>query len=75
MRRILSALFGLDYERSIWVEEEELGKARVIWHRKKRYAVRIPVRIDRLANLRLTGLGRTKGGRTGDLLLHVWLLS
>jgi len=73
LRRILSALFGLDYERSIWVEEEELGKARVIWHRKKRYAVRIPVRIDRLANLRLTGLGRTKGGRTGDLLLHVWL--
>jgi hypothetical protein len=73
MRKYLSAIFGLNYGRSIWVDQEDLGKDKVIKHKNKRYRVKIPQEIDKKLILRLRGIGKTKGNKTGDLLLHVWL--
>ena len=73
MRRYWSTIFGLNYERSIWVEQEDLGKDKAIKHKNKQYRVKIPRKIDKKVTLRLRGLGRTKDNKTGDLLLHVWL--
>ena len=73
MRRYLDLLFKLDDDRSIWVEENELGTEKIITHRNKRYSVRIPQEINKKVTLRLRGLGKTKGTRTGDLLIHVRL--
>lgn len=70
---LLGRYLNLDCERSIWVEEEELGKDRLIEHRRKRYRVKIPRRINKHVTLRLRGLGRRLGDTTGDLFLHVWL--
>jgi hypothetical protein len=66
-------MFGLNHERSIWVEQEDLGKAIVIKHNKKRYEVKIPPKIRTKVTIRLEGLGKTKDKQTGDLLLNVWL--
>ena len=66
-------MFGLNLERSLWVEEQDLGTEKEIAHRGKRYAVKIPERIDKQVTLRLRGLGRTRNGETGDLLLHIRL--
>jgi len=73
MKRYLHRIFGLHAHRSIWIEEEELGKETEIVFKRKRYAVKIPAHIHRKIVLRLKGLGRTRGYQTGDLLLHVWL--
>lgn len=72
MRRWRAAL-GPDCERSIWVEQEALGAERPITHRRRRYLVKIPEHIHGSVTLRLRGLGRTKKGKTGDLLLHIRL--
>ena len=66
-------MFGLNYERTIWVELEDLGRDIVIKHHHKRYEVKIPPKIDKKIAVRLTGLGKTRNNRTGDLLLHVRL--
>ncbi len=63
----------LDLELSIWVEEEELGKGKVIEHEGERYEVKIPKEIHEVVTVRLSGLGKTEGNRTGSLLLHVRL--
>ena len=66
-------MFGLNNERSIWIEQEDLGKVIVIKHKSKRYEVKIPPKINKKIILRLRGVGTTKDNKTGDLLLHVWL--
>lgn len=66
-------LLSLDCQQSIWVESEELGKIRVIKHRRKRYHVRIPEEFDRKVVVRLKGIGKARGNKKGDLYLHVWL--
>jgi hypothetical protein len=69
---LLGRYLNLDCERSIWVEEEELGQERFIEHGRKRYRVKIPQTISKRITLRLTGLGKRFGDRTGDLFLHVY---
>jgi hypothetical protein len=44
---LLGRYLRLDCERSIWVEEEELGAYRFIEHRRKRYRVKIPRQLTR----------------------------
>jgi hypothetical protein len=73
LEKILGRYLDLDRERSIWVGEEELGTERVLEHGQKSYRVKIPPRIHKKVTLRLRGLGKSRGKRTGDLLLHVWL--
>ena len=73
MKRFWDRIFGLNYERSIWVEEEELGKEKILYHNKKRYYVKIPQKIDKEITLRLRGLGKTRFNQTGYLFLHVCL--
>lgn len=73
MSRYWDRIFGLNHELSIWVEEEDLGKEKAIYHKDKRYLVKIPQEIDKQITLRLRGLGKTRFRKTGDLLLHVWL--
>jgi hypothetical protein len=73
MRRYWDKLFSLDEERSIWIEEEDLGKEKKLSHKNKHYFVRIPEKINEKVTLRLKGLGRKKDNQTGDLLLHIWL--
>jgi hypothetical protein len=73
MKRYWNRLFGPDYERSIWVEQEDLGREKVIEFKHKRYAVKIPPNINQKAVVRLRGLGKTKKNQTGDLMLHIWL--
>jgi hypothetical protein len=73
MRRFWDRLFGMDVHRSIWIEQDELGKERVVKRNRKRYRVKIPKEIDRKVTLRLSGIGRTKGGLTGNIYLHIWL--
>ena len=72
MQRWWESVFGLDASRSIWVSRKDLGKERVIEHGDRRYSVTIPAGIEDEVVLRLRGLGRTRGTRTGDLLLHLW---
>ena len=72
-RRYWDVMFGLNYEHTIWIEQEDLGKNHVIKHRNKRYEVKIPSEIDTKVTLILRRLGKTKGNQTGDLLLHVCL--
>jgi len=62
---------GLNDEYSIWIEQEELGNDKVIEIKKKSFRVKIPKKIEKKVTLRLKGLGKTKGNRTGDILLHV----
>jgi hypothetical protein len=73
MKSFLDTLFGLDEEHSIWIENEELGTEKLIQHRKKRYRVKIPENIQKKVILRLKGIGKKRGHKTGDLYLHVWL--
>lgn len=73
MRTRGNKALGLDRERSIWIEQEDLGKEKAIRLKGKRYAVKIPTTMNKGTVLRLRGLGRTKGDQAGDLLLHVWL--
>lgn len=62
---------SLDRKRSLWVKQQDLGRYKVIRHNRGRYRLRIPDKIDGKVTLRLSGLGRAKGDRTGDLLIHV----
>lgn len=71
MRRWWHAAFGLDCERSIWVEQEALGAEKPLTHRRRTYLVKMPDQIPGSVTLRLRGLGRTRKGKTGDLLLHI----
>ncbi len=64
---------NLDYKRSIWVEEEQLGKDKIIIYKKKRIKFKIPQEIKRKVVLRLRGLGKTKDDKIGNLLLYIWL--
>jgi hypothetical protein len=73
MRKYWNTIFGLDCERSIWIEEEDLGREKVLYHKNKRYFVKIPQIIDKTITLRLKGFGKTRFNKTGNLFLHVWL--
>jgi hypothetical protein len=73
MKKIWNTIFGLDVERSMWVEEEDLGKEKVFYYKDHRYFVKIPQTIHKHITLRLRGLGKTRGTKKGDIFLHVWL--
>ncbi len=42
MRKYWDAILGLNYKRSIWIEQEELGEEKAIKLKGKRYLVKIP---------------------------------
>ena len=69
----MKTIFGLNSESSIWVEEADLGKEIGFCHKNKNYFVKIPQKLNEAITLRLRGLGKTRGSKTGDLFLHVWL--
>ena len=71
--RKVDTVSGLDYHRSIWVEEEELGKDKIIVHKEKKIKFKVPQEIDGKTVLRLKGFGKTRGNLVGNLLLHVWM--
>lgn len=73
MREFLDRILSLDDERSIWVEEEDLGNEKAIFHKNKRYFVKIPKNINKKITLRLRGFGKRRRNKIGDLFLHVWL--
>ncbi len=73
MKGIWDKLFGIDDERTIWVTPDELGKEKVLLHRKNQYLVKIPKNINRRVLIRLKGLGKKRKAKNGDLFLHVWL--
>jgi DnaJ C terminal domain len=73
MRKYFNRITSLDDEHSIWVEEEELGNEKVFEYNNKRYAVKVPDRIDKKITVRLRELGKKRLNKTGDLYLHVWL--
>ena len=73
LQKFWDNLFGLDYSRSIWIEQSDLGAHKLITHKRKRYRVKIPKKINKVKTLRLRGLGNTKDGRTGDLYLQLLL--
>lgn len=73
MKKIWNTIFGLDVERSMWVEEEDLGKEKVFYYREHRYFVKIPQTINKHITLRLRGLGKKRFKKAGDIYLHLWL--
>jgi hypothetical protein len=73
MKKVWNTIFGLDIERSIWVEEEDLGREKVFYYKEHRYFVKIPPRINKHITLRLRGLGKKRFKKAGNLYLHVWL--
>jgi len=73
MRRYWNSLFRRDDQRSIWVEQGDLGKEKVLKLKNKRYTVKIPQNINKKVILRLRGLGKIKGNQIGDLYLSIWL--
>ena len=64
---------NLDYIRSFVVEKEELGQDKIIKHKNKNVKIKIPQKIDKKVILLLRGLGKTKGGNIGNLLIYIWL--
>ncbi len=73
MKKLWDRLLELDEEKSIWVEERDLGNEIFIVHKGSRYLVKIPKTINKKITLRLTGLGKKWGNKKGDLFLHLWL--
>ncbi len=73
MEKVFSSFFSLDRKRTIWVNQDDLGKEIVIRIKNKPCAVRIPEKIHRNVVLRLRGYGKTSGDKSGDLFLHVWM--
>jgi hypothetical protein len=73
MRAFWDTISGLNYEHSIWIEQEDLGKEKVIKLKNKRHTVMMPHHMNKDVVIRLRGLGKTKNNKTGDLLLHIWL--
>lgn len=73
MRKFWDRLFDLNDRRSIWIAAEDLGTEKAITHRARQYLVKIPRTIQKKVVLRLKGIGKTRGGQAGDLLLSVWL--
>ena len=73
MKKFLARIFSLDDERSIWVEEEDLGRDKAFYHENKRYFVKIPEKINKKITIRLRGFGKKRWTKRGDLYLHVWL--
>ena len=73
MGNFFKNLLDLDLEASICIEQEELGGEKVILHKKKRYRIKIPEKINKKITLRLEGLGKKRGSKYGNLYLHLWL--
>lgn len=73
MEKVFTFFFGLDRKRTIWIDQDDLGKEKIIRIKNKLCAVRIPEKIHRYVILRLRGFGKTRGDKSGDLFLHVWL--
>ena len=73
MGNFFKTLLDLDLEASICIEPEELGGEKVILHKKKHYRIKIPEKINKKITLRLKGLGKKRGSKSGNLYLHLWL--
>ena len=75
MKYFWDRVFSLDYETSIWVEEEDLGKEKemIFFHNQRPTVIKIPQDLMRETTLYLKGCGKTFGNKAGDLILHVWL--
>jgi len=75
MKRFWNRIFSLDYETSIWVEEEDLGKEKeiVFFHNQPPFVIKIPQDLRRQTTLYFKGCGKTFLNKTGDFILHVWL--
>lgn len=75
MKRFWNRIFSLDYETSIWVEEEDLGteKEFIFFHNQPHFVVKIPQDLRGKRTLYFKGCGKSFGNKTGDLILHVWL--
>jgi hypothetical protein len=73
MNRWWKKLLDVNVERSIWIDPQELGAEKTLEHNHKKYSVKIPKTINKMITLRLKGMGKRWGKRTGDLFLHVWL--
>lgn len=73
MKTFWGSIFSLDREKSIWVEEEDLGKEIIVYFRQHPYFVKIPKDLNGQKNIRLSGQGKTFGNKRGDFILHVWL--
>ena len=66
---------NLDYQRSIWIYPNELGKDKTIDHNNKKIKFKVPQKIDDKVILRFRELGKTEGKETGDLLIYLWLIA
>lgn len=73
MKHFLEHLSDLDDNLSIWVTKEDLGREKLISHKKRSFYVKIPRQINKQITLRLKGLGKNRSPQTGDLYLHLWL--
>lgn len=63
-----------DREYAVWVSPDELGTKKEITIDGKTVSFTVPSRIDGHVTLRLKGLGYTRDGGTGNLLIQVNLI-
>lgn len=63
---------NLDYQRSIWIHPNELGKDKIIDHNNKKIKFKVPQEIDDKVIFRFRGLGKIEGKETGNLLVYLW---
>ncbi|MBT8508425.1 hypothetical protein AZH53_08410 [Methanomicrobiaceae archaeon CYW5] len=63
-----------DREYAVWVSPDELGTKKEITLDGKTVMFQVPSRIDGHVTLRLKGLGYTRDGETGNLLIQVNLI-
>lgn len=73
MAKFWDRLFPLDCELSMWVEEDDLGTEKLVTCHGRDIYVTIPKTINQKISLRLREFNKTRSGRAGDLLLHLWL--
>jgi hypothetical protein len=62
---------ALHEQKILWIAAKELGQIRTLRHRGRRLQYRLPAAAAEEVILRFSGLGKTRGGETGDLLLKV----
>jgi len=65
----------LNMERTLWVQDTDIGQAILIEHLNKKIKVTVPLELaaEKEKTLKLKGLGKSNGEKTGDLFLHVYL--
>jgi hypothetical protein len=73
MKKLWDRFWQLDEEKSIWIEESDLGYEVPIQHKSRRYYIKMPRINENKFTLRLAKLGKQRGKDHGNLYLHVWL--